>query len=192
MPSRSTWFSWRMSLCAALAALFFFVAIDIREAEPFPDYAFVIAPILLISGISLFIYAAIGKNRRRALRLLSILAIVWIIGTACYAYAQEIRSTARWLIRSGDYKAQVLAQPQPPNGELKHIEWDELGMFAQDWTVFLVFDPTDSLSRPARSGQSGKFNGIPCEVVRVHRMESHWYTVLFFGYVHASSWDSCN
>jgi hypothetical protein len=45
---------------------------------------------------------------------------------------------------------------------------------------YLVFDPGDSLSAAAASHQPGKFNGIPCEVYRVRRLESHWYTVLFY------------
>jgi hypothetical protein len=43
-----------------------------------------------------------------------------------------------------------------------------------------VFDPTDSLTEAARSGQPGKYSGIPCEFFRVRRLESHWYTVQFY------------
>jgi len=46
--------------------------------------------------------------------------------------------------------------------------------------VFLVFDPTDSLSAAAKSHSPGKFKGIPCEVPLVRRLESHWYTVRFY------------
>ena len=86
---------------------------------------------------------------------------------------------------------EVLAQPASVNGSLKHIEWDGWGWGGQDFSVFLVFDPADSLSGPARSRQSGKLNGIPCEVSDVRRMDAHWYIVFFDGYVDQSSWDSC-
>ena len=46
--------------------------------------------------------------------------------------------------------------------------------------VYLVFDPADSLSPAAKGHQPGKFSGIPCEVPRVQRLESHWYAVTFY------------
>lgn len=64
------------------------------------------------------------------------------------------------------------------SGQLKHIEWDGWGGTpVGDWTVYLVFDPTDSLSAAARSRSSGRFSGIPCDVDEVRRLESHWYLV---------------
>jgi hypothetical protein len=61
-------------------------------------------------------------------------------------------------------------------------------MFAQNTEVYLVFDPTDSLSRSASSRQPGKFDGIPCEVNLVRRLESHWYSVQFYT---SEDWDHC-
>jgi hypothetical protein len=85
------------------------------------------------------------------------------------------------LIWSRDYKAEVLAQKDSARGELKHVEWDGSGFpGAGDTTVYLVFDPTDALSAAAKSHRPGKFNGIPCEVSLVHRLESHWYAVRFY------------
>jgi hypothetical protein len=87
------------------------------------------------------------------------------------------RGNARWFASSREYKAEVLAQPSV-SGQLKHIEWDGWGGApVGDWTVYLVFDPTDSLSAAARSRASGKFNGIPCAVDEVRSLESHWYSV---------------
>ena len=91
-----------------------------------------------------------------------------------------VRTAARWLVWSHGYKAKVMAQPASPNGELKHIEWDGWGWAGQDTTVFLVFDPTDSLSAAAKSRSPGKIKGIPCEVPLVRRLESRWYTVRFY------------
>jgi hypothetical protein len=100
-----------------------------------------------------------------------------------------IRSAARWLLWSPQYKEEVLAQHTSANGELQHIEWDGWGMFGQDTSVFLVFDPADSLSTPARRHQSGKFNGIPRKVPLVTRLEKHWYAVLFYT---NDYWGACN
>jgi hypothetical protein len=94
--------------------------------------------------------------------------------------SSALGTSARWLARSQHYKAEVFALPNSTNGELKHIEWDGWGWGGQDTTVYLVFDPTDSLSQAASSHQPGKYNGIPCEVFLVRRLESHWYTVQFY------------
>lgn len=144
-------------LYAALAALVLFVAIDTCQRDlAISLHVLVTGPLLFVSTIFLVIYATVSrKNRRRCLRQLATLAIFWAVFTASfflnYTYPIGIRSAARWLIWSHDYKAEVLAQPEPPNGELRNIEWDKGGMFAQDWSAFLVFDPTDSLADPARS-----------------------------------------
>jgi hypothetical protein len=187
--------SGRLHIYAALATLVFFTAIDICQADTslFLN-VFVVAPILFVSAIFLAIYAVISrKNRRRCFQQLATLAILWAVGSAFfvfdYRYSIAIRSTARWLIWSHDYKTQVLAQPSPPNGQLKHIEWDGWGMFGMDTSAFLVFDPADSLSVAASNNQSGRFNGIPCEVFRVRRLESHWYTEIY--YTGPSYWDKC-
>jgi hypothetical protein len=87
---------------------------------------------------------------------------------------------ARWLIWSRSYKAEVLAQPDSANNELKHIEWDGWGWGGMDTTVYLVFDPADSLSQAASSHQPGKYSGLPCKVDRVKRLEDKWYTVQFY------------
>ena len=185
----------RQHLYAALAALVLFTAIDICQSDTslFLN-VFVVAPILFVSTTFLAIYAAISrKNRRRCFQQLATLAIFWVVGSAFLAFDVRhpiaIRSTARWLIWSHVYKTQVLSQPSPPDGQLKHIEWDGWGMFGMDTSAFLVFDPADSLSLAASSNQSGKFRGIPCEVFRVRRLEAHWYTVIY--YTGPYYWDKC-
>ena len=172
-------------LYTAVAALVLFVAIDTCQRDLAISLNILAIPLLFLSTIFLAIYAAVSrKNRRRCLRQLATLAIFWAVLTPSfflnYTYPIGIRSAARWLIWSHTYKAEVLARPEPPNGELRNIEWDGGGMFAQDWDVFLVFDPTDSLAGPTKSLQSCKLNGIPCsQAGLVRRMDSHWYIVLF-------------
>jgi hypothetical protein len=96
--------------------------------------------------------------------------------------------SARWLFKSGKYKREVLAQPTGPATELKHIEWDGWGWGGNDTVVYLVFDPDNALAHGASSGSAGKYSGIPCEVYRVRRLESHWYTVQFYT---DSDWSHC-
>lgn len=185
--------SWRVRLFTALSGLVLFVGIEICPADvALLLYIFIVA-ILLLSSVVLLVCAAIGRNRRRYLQQLSTLAIFLAVAVGVFIHGQmnpfAIRSEVRWLAGSHDYKALVLAQPSSPNNELKHIEWDGSGFAGvANNTVYLAFDPADALSTPAKSHQPGKFNGIPCEVRMVRRLESHWYTVLFFT---DETWDQC-
>jgi hypothetical protein len=74
----------------------------------------------------------------------------------------------------------VQAQPEPPSGQLKHIEWGSWGFAGQDTSVFLAFDPADALAPADGIERPGKLSGLPCAVFQVRRLESHWYTVQFF------------
>lgn len=149
-------------------------------------YIFLIGPGLVFTGICVLIYGAIRKDLWTALMVPAFFAI----STVLFLGSFQIRTSTRWLLRSGDYKNEVLAEPTPTNGDLKHIEWDGWGWAGQDFSVFLVFDPTNSLAAAARNDQSGKLEGIPCEVGWVRRLESHWYIALFDGYVD-ENWDDC-
>jgi hypothetical protein len=81
--------------------------------------------------------------------------------------------SARWLLKSRNYKREVLLEPTGLDGKLKHIEWDGWGWGGNDTTVYLVFDPDNALARAAANGLAGKYPGIPCEVYRVRRLEDH-------------------
>jgi hypothetical protein len=192
-PKRGARFNWRPQLYTVLIGLLLFVAIEICQADIALLLYTIAVAILLLSSVVLLICAAISKNRRRYLQQLLTLAILLAISIAGFVFDHRnpiaIRSAARWLIWSRDYKAQVLTQTLPANGELKHVEWDGWGMFAQDTYVFLVFDPTDSLAGPAKSHHPGKFNGIPCEVPLVRRLEPHWYAVVLYT---SQGWGVCN
>jgi hypothetical protein len=117
------------------------------------------------------------------------LVVYVAVSWGLFKNSRELHSTTQWLFSSKDYKAKVLAQLSPANGELRHIEWDGWGWGGNDTVEYLVFDPNDWLSAAANSHSSGKFRGIPCEVYRVRRLESHYYTVLFYT---DTGWNSCN
>jgi hypothetical protein len=185
--------SWRARLFTALSGLVLFVGIEICPADvALLLYIFIVA-ILLLSSIVLLVCAAIGKNRRRYLQQVSTLTIVLVVAVGVFIFGRmypfAIRSEARWLAGPQHYKALVLAQPSPPNNELKHIEWDGSGFAGvANNTVYLAFDPADTLSTAAKSHRPGIFNGIPCEVLTVRRLESHWYAVLFYT---DQTWGQC-
>jgi energy-coupling factor transporter transmembrane protein EcfT len=168
-------FNWRLPLYAVLGTFIVFIPVAIWTSEGI-FYLLVVAPII---SLLLLIYAMLKKRRQRQ-SILSMLVVYWAVSAALVPNYSAIRETSRWLGWSHDYKDEVLAQPASGNGELKHVEWDGWGFpGAGDTTVYLVFDPTDSLAA-AKSHRPGKFNGIPCEVPLVRRLESHWYSVLFY------------
>ncbi|MFZ0420721.1 MAG: hypothetical protein WAM04_21650 [Candidatus Sulfotelmatobacter sp.] len=121
---------------------------------------------------TLWLVAAIG-----ALLIAASLVIAAVVAWQFYS----IRSATKWFVWSQRYKREVLAQSGGTAGELKHVEWDGWGFpGAGDTIVYLVYDPTDSLSAAAKGHQPGKFIGIPCTVFLVSRLESEWYTVQFY------------
>ena len=83
-------------------------------------------------------------------RLLALSVFVLITSVLVWNYS-KVKTEARWLLSSRHYKSEVLSQPTPPTGELKHIEWDGWGWGGQDTTVYLVFDPTNALSTARES-----------------------------------------
>jgi len=113
-------------------------------------------------------------------------AISWLL----FKTSNEIRYAGRWALGSKDYKSMVLAQPASASGEFQHMEWDGWGFAGSgDTTVYLVFDPGESLEKEIKLHPSGKFTGIPCKVPKIQRLEDHWYSVQFYT---DDAWGYCN
>jgi hypothetical protein len=122
---------------------------------------------------------AAGTKKRSWWGLVCAAPVVLLLSAIVYLN-HEWRTTVRWMLYSGTYKAEVLAQPTVA-GELRHIEWDGWGGFgAGDTVVYLVFDPNDSLAAAATKHVPGKFNGIRCVVPDVRRLGKNWYAVQFY------------
>jgi hypothetical protein len=180
-------FNWRLPLYGAAGTSIVFLPLVISSAV-FGKmlYLFVAAPIV---SLVLLILAVLMKGRLR-LSVLSMLVVFWAVSAALLANYSAVRDATRWFLWSKGYKAWVLAQPGSASGELKHVEWDGWGFGGVgDTTVYLVFDPNDSLAAEAESHPAGKFSGIPCEVPRLRRLESHWYAVMFYT---DTDWGRCN
>ncbi len=133
--------------------------------------------IALVSALALFAFSFVKKGRQRLAALLIVMAYVatLILLMANYSF---VRDHVRWVLLSTEYKAKVLAQT--PGEELKYAEWDGWGFAGADTTVFLVFDPNNSLAAATESRPPVKVRSLPCEVVRVRRLDSQWYAVLFY------------
>lgn len=145
-------------------------------------------PLAILIAVALLAVALTGLRRQR-LAALAMMGVFMVLVFALFRTSDYLRTTARWLIHSPSYKMQVLNQPMPSDGSLKHMEWDGWGFpGAGDTTVYLVNDPEDRLNEATRKRTPGKFSGIPCQAVRVRRLESHWYTVLFYT---DTDWNHC-
>jgi hypothetical protein len=187
-------FNWRLPLWSVLVACAILISIAVCQTDTALFlYLFAIGPLLILGSILLLFYLAIGKGRQSRLTPSVALGVVWIVSICFFElhvhYPFAVRTPARWLLSAHKYKDEVLAQQVPTNGEFKHVEWDSWGFAGMDTTVYLVFDPTDSLSPAASVRQPGKFNGLPCEVPEVERLESQWYIVRFYT---DRDWNQCN
>jgi hypothetical protein len=125
-------------------------------------------------------------TRARASAL--IVAVLFMLGLViAWNLSLSVRTTLRWSALSWSYKRRVVALPPPADSFPRHIEWDGWG-FLGNTVVYLVFDPSNALAAavgkkdPVRSAQ------LPCDVYKVHRLASGWYTVQFYT---DTSWDHC-
>lgn len=180
-------FDWRCPFRAAVGALVLFVPIIIYGIGSIAEILYIsLCPIISV----IFLIVAFRKKGVRRLSVLSMLVVYWAVSWGLLIKSPELRTTTRWLLWSRDYKAKLLAQPVSASGALRHIEWDGWGGFgAGDTVEYLVYDPNDSLLKAAKNHSPGKFDGIPCEVVRVRRLDSEYYIVLFYT---DTDWDLCN
>jgi hypothetical protein len=143
-------FNWKLPLLATVAATIVMLGLFLYGDQPPLTYIFLIVPIACLSCLFCFVPFVIGTLRKRPTRDLSMLFAVVVFALVSRALLKTqdvVRPWLRWLLWSQRLKAEVLAQPTPANGELKHIEWDSSGGTpVGDWTAYIVFDPTDSLA----------------------------------------------
>jgi lysylphosphatidylglycerol synthetase-like protein (DUF2156 family) len=146
----------------------------------------IIATIVALNCLILMVTAAIRK-RLRQIMLLLLATVAFVAMAAVFDKGGDsLRSYLRWLLWSRRFKAEVLAQPAPSNGELRHMVWEETGFAGvANVTSYIAFDPSDALSN---AHLPGKVAGIPCTVLRAFRLERHWYSVWFYT---DETWSEC-
>jgi hypothetical protein len=177
-------FNWKLPLYAVVGASIVMLWLFLYANDPGLIYVFLIVPIVCLCCLCclvLFVLATLRKRPSRSPQVLLALIAFLVVAGALLKTQNVLRPSLRWLLWSHRFKAEVLAQPTPANGEFRHIEWDGSGgVPVGDWTVYVVFDPSESLAAAAKNGWSGsysKYKGIPCDVGFVRRLESHWYSV---------------
>ena|SRR5690348_3467580 len=183
-------FDWQLPLYAAIGALVVFlpiVAFGFNLGQIL--YTFVVLPIVGLLLLVIAIVIACSGKRLQGLALLSLLAVYCVVSWGLFKHSMKLHTEARWLLSSKEYKPEVLAQPVSEHGELKHIEWDSWGWGGTVTTAYLVFDPNDSLYSAVTShSPTVKIRGMLCGVSRVDRLQSHWYSVVFYT---DTGWDDC-
>jgi hypothetical protein len=166
---------WWLPFYAAAVALIVFLPIlmfngfDVTEMV----YVFVFIPLGSLFFALVLLVTAFIKKATPSLTIFLMFPAYWAVSVLLFMNSAELRTRTRWLIHSNEFKSDLLAHSIPANGDLRHIEWDGWGWAGMDTTEYLVFDPADSLAGAAKTHSKGKFPGIPCEVPRVHRLESH-------------------
>lgn len=179
--------NWRLPLYTAAGTLILFSPVMIYGGDSDVLYIVLMALLSIILIIAALVLAFF-KKWGIAGAIVSMLLTSCVLSLGLLKNVDELHDFAQWHLHSNTFRTQLMAQPSPTNGEFKHIEWDGWGFAGMETVAYLVFDPADSLAVAAKAHSSGKFKGIPCGVNRVHRLESHYYTVLFYT---DTSWNSC-
>jgi hypothetical protein len=177
LPARPTWLRWRDLLYVGVAAATISTALVIYT--PYAIFLFLLLGIAVaVVTFLIVVDDVIRKRWSQAVAVLVMLSVFVLVSAAVLKSADALRTSFRWLFWSHHYKSQMVAQSAPADGELRHIVWEATGFagVAND-TDYLVFDPSDSLSKTRMPGRP---NGLPCVVWRVRRLERSWYTVSFY------------
>ena len=183
-------FTWPILVHAAASAAAIMLLLFVYSSDPVVLFIFLIAPLACLLSFALLVIVILRQTGRTLAWLLA--AVVFLVTSGTMLTTQDaIRPSLRWALWSHRIKAQVLAQAFRAE-ELKHFEWDGWGWGPTgDWTAYVVYDPTDSLLVAAKDSRQGiyrRYKGIPCEVDRVRRLESHWYSVVLGM---NEEWDRC-
>ncbi|WP_353068915.1 hypothetical protein RBB75_18230 [Tunturibacter empetritectus] len=178
MKKNNGLYKWKVAVIAGAAILLLMELLLTLFTIDFVEW---LCTLVITSIFICSLLLACYKKRLTAGAAIAIMIVCCVTTWVVLKKRNEIRTNTRWFFGSKRYKAQVLATGATNDGQLKHMEWDGWGFpGAGDTVVYLVFDPSDSLSTGARGNSHGKFAGIPCEVPLVNRLEDHWYTVLFY------------
>jgi hypothetical protein len=183
-------FHWPLPIYAAIGAVVIFLPIA-TFAYNFGELVYILigAPIICLILLVVAIVIAFYRNWLRSLAILSMLFVYGTVTWGLFRNSLELHTTTQWLLHSKNYKSQVLAQPAPADGDFRHVEWDWWGWGSNDTSVYLVFDPNDSLSSLLKNHPTGRLSSELCGVSWTRRLQEHWYAVEFYT---NTAWGSCD
>ena len=137
--------------------------------------------IAILSTLLLGIAIALRRGRQQRLTSVAAFGVFLFVTVGVLISQRQIRPHLLWLVWSNRYKSEVLANSAAANGEFKHVEWDGDGWGSGatgDWMGYVVFNPSDSLSAATMTNVPTQYEGIPCKVILVRRLETQWYSVV--------------
>lgn len=170
--------NWRFILIGTAAAILLLFSLFLFSNDPTLYELFLIVPCVALLIFILLLLLAIPRTRRSSAKLLLATAAFIVTGIIGSRFEATLRPAVRWAFFSRKLKLQVLSQTGQPSGTFKHVEWDGWGGApVGDWTAYVVFDPADSLKTVTSRWHPGVVRGIPCDVLRVERLEPRWYSV---------------
>ena len=180
-PAPRDRFIWWLPLAAVITAGGVLLSLMISNGNDSVLFIVLIGPIVCFVGLLSLLVAGILKRPRLCVSLLLALVGFVAISWSLERNEETLRPFIRWHLWSRQYKTELITQPNPTDGNLKHMEWDAWGFVPSGFNVtYLVFDPSDSLATATNAKVPGRFGGIPCVVPRVFRLEKQWYGVRFY------------
>lgn len=148
-------------------------------------YVFLFLPM----GLALVLIGGLILAQKHALSTLVAAVVFSAVTLVLFKNTALVQNMVRWPLYGKAYQRRVLAEPQPA-GQMKHVVWNAWGFpGAGNTTVYLVYDPGNTLAEAARTHASGRFAGIPCRVPLVRRLASQWYAVEYYT---DETWNRCD
>jgi hypothetical protein len=182
-------FNGKPSAWTALCATIFYLPLAIWKIDFGPLLYSLLAAIAVFVAWIIAIVLAIRRQYRRCLSAAAMIVAICATSSVLLSNTSWIHTCGRWITHGPQYRAAVLAQPTPAAGDLKHVEWDGWGWGGNGTTVYLVFDPGDSLASAAKNHSTGRISRALCGVSRMQRLENHWYSVVFYT---DTAWGDCS
>src|ERR1700730_15048539 len=120
-------FNWRLPMYAVAGGSVLLLLLFVWGADASLLYVLIVAPIACLVWFGLLIDSAVRRKFRRSLSMLLTLTLFLLVSVILLRNEAALRPRLRWFLFARNYEAQVIAQPIPANGELKHVEWDGWG-----------------------------------------------------------------
>jgi hypothetical protein len=177
------WVAGGAGIVAAIVALYLSAFSDPLGALLY--LVLVVAPLLLIALLAMFV----RPWRQKWLTITSAVTIYLICTAVGLRFFPRYRFDVRWVVTAKHYKQEILNQSSPANGQLRHAEWDGWGFAPSgNTTVYVVYDPSDSLLKSGGSYREVSLTGLPCDVSDIQRLQQSWYAVVFYT---DTDWEHC-
>jgi hypothetical protein len=100
-------------------------ALFVTASAPDVAWLFFVTPLACcIAFVALLWTVGFRRSLRQSLGVVLAFVAFALVSIALVRTEDVLHPTIRWLVVSRQLKNEVLAQSNPENGELKHIEWD--------------------------------------------------------------------